>query len=163
MITGWSGRILGLLVVAAFVPGAERADAMILTKGTFKIVEVSPWKIEIVDGLKGHEEQTGLPFVTPDKWICRGAAPKEADRGKVFEFEGYIPDMGGQYGFATKDEHFHFTSMWSMPPPESGADGIKRDGLIRKLVGVNSLALLAVFVVIVAVVIVRRGGNNAGS
>lgn len=163
MNTGRFRNHLAALILVILAIGLSRSEAVIMTKGKFKILEVSPWKIEIIEGLEGHEEHTGLPLVTPDKWICRGAAPTEADMGKVFEFEGYIPDIGGVYGFVTEDEVFHFRSKWSAPFQEAGADAVKREGLVKKLGGRRGLLLLAVVTLIVGVIVARSAGRNAGS
>lgn len=109
---------IGLLLLLVLLTVQPAAGA-ILWYGTFRVESASPWKITIVEShtraptLPLRSEKTGLPTVSADHWVCTGRLPEASDVGKVYEFVGMIPDIGGHYSFESDEQSLAFRSKWS--------------------------------------------------
>ena len=103
------------LLLFLFVQPVEGA---IMWEGKFRVNSVAPWDISIIEGhtsaprLPLRSEKTGLPEVRPSHWVCTGRVPSDSDVGKVYEFWGVIPDIGGHYSFGSKEASLSFRSKW---------------------------------------------------
>jgi serine/threonine protein kinase len=100
----------------------QTASGAIFWGGKFTVESVDPWKIKIVESYTGaptlplRNEETGLPEVTEDRWVCVGRLPAESDVGRIYEFIGVIPDIGGAYSFESREQSLAFRSKWFQWP-----------------------------------------------
>jgi hypothetical protein len=124
-------------------------------EGRLRLQEVSPWKIEILEGFEGYEgeDDLGFPILTPEKWDCKGQLPGDELRGLELEFWGYIPNDGGGGWFSVEFDHgessYQFTSKYIVPSILEGTE--------------NGALLLAIGIAVASFVRVRRGGQGAPS
>jgi hypothetical protein len=138
-------------------------------EGRLRLQEVSPWKIEILEGFEGYEGEDDLdfPILTPEKWDCKGQLPGDELRGLELEFWGYIPNDGGGGWFSVEFDHgessYQFTSKYIVPSILEGTEN-KDSGIARGfLTWTNGALLLAIGIAVASFVRVRRGGQGAPS
>ncbi len=144
-----------ILALTLLALGAPAAHATLLWIGSFRVLSADPWQIVIVDEADPSkipapfwDPEVGLPYVTPDKWICRGRLPQASDVGKTFKFDGTLPDIAGAYHIHSESSDLVFESIWHKKDP-------MMEDLYKALWRVAFIALGLVTLIVVLIMVWR--------